>query len=206
MLNRRTKNILVGLVTVSSLVMFVLVLVRAIYYAPTDEVPLPTSESAEVTKRPPERGQVAVQPTELIIPSIELNAKIVPVGITARGNMATPNNFADVGWYEFGPVPGALGSAVLAGHVNDRLNLPAVFGNLEDLKEGDDIYITTALGERLHFVVDRSAVYDFNARADDVFNESGDELLKLITCYGEWLPTAKTHDKRLVVTAVFSKE
>src|SRR5579871_2731623 len=55
----------------------------------------------------------------LTIPSINVNAPIVPVGFTVDGNMATPDRLSDVGWYEYGTPIGDAGSAVIAGHVDN---------------------------------------------------------------------------------------
>ena len=46
---------------------------------------------------------------------------VTPVGVDDRGRMDVPFDIRTVGWYRFGPGPGATtGSAVLSGHVDDR--------------------------------------------------------------------------------------
>ncbi len=54
----------------------------------------------------PSAPQVA-EPVRVIAPSIEVDAPVVPVGLTADGAMGTPRSAFDVGWY--GPRPGEPG-------------------------------------------------------------------------------------------------
>lgn len=174
---------------------FAVVLFRTIYYSPSDEIPLPVEMSAST-------NDAKEHPLNISIPKIGVNAKIQEVGITQKGNMATPNNFMDVGWYRYGTVPGEKGSAVMAGHVNNELGLSAVFGKLEDMVAGDDIYVTMEKDKQLHFQVIKIKTYDFDAPGEEVFNENDAKLLKLITCTGSWMEKLKTHNKRLVVSAI----
>jgi sortase A len=62
----------------------------------------------------------------LQIPSIKVDAAIQYVGLTGSGSMEVPQGRADVAWYKFGPRPGDLGSAVIAGH-RGRPNAPRQF-------------------------------------------------------------------------------
>jgi sortase A len=166
------------------------------FYAATDEIPLPAGIVNETNK------DIDSYPILLNIPSIDVNSKIVDVGITSRGNMGTPTNYEDVGWYRYGILPGEAGSAVMAGHVDNGLSLPGVFSKLSEVKVGDDIFTTNKLGAKLHFVVKNIATYAYDAKDTNVFTQNDGKYLKLITCVGTWKPDNKTHDKRLVVTAV----
>ncbi len=185
----------------------------AFFYIPSDEITLPNS-----TRDLPHQGNHAIvgeagayygqqenyplfYPKQLRIPSIKVNSKIRYVGITRQGNMATPSNFTDVGWFKYGPLPGEKGSAIIAGHVNNGINLPGVFGHLDNINIGDNIYVDTLGGDHIHYVVTNVEIYDFNAPTDVIFNQDNGNFLKLITCAGVWVNEYKTHDKRLVVTA-----
>lgn len=193
-----------------------IILVNKIYYAPTDDmaVPpfieeklidrvLPTNVGVDMeVEKKIDTENMPVFTERLIIPALKINAKIQNVGITKKGNMSTPTNFFDVGLYKYGTPPGEIGSAVIAGHVENGLGLKAVFGNLKNIKEGDDIYIEKELGEKIHFVVTSTAIYDYNSSAEEVFNQNDGAYLKIITCTGKWMPDLRTHDKRLIVTAI----
>ena len=86
------------------------------------------------------RGSVA-RPTpyrpgeRLIIPVIQVNASIEPVGVLSDGDLAVPtqNPWDGVGWYQYGPYPGARGSAVIDGHLDRPGGYPAVFWRLHQI-------------------------------------------------------------------------
>ncbi len=191
------KKIFIKWVILIAYLIFAVIIYRTFYYIPSDEIILPKTEARATTT-----VYETAYPTALSIPKININTKIQQVGITQRGNMATPNNFIDVGWYKYGTIPGDIGSAVIAGHVNNELGLPAVFSDLKNLKNGDDIYITTEKNIKLHFIVTKINIYDYDTIVEEVFNENNEKILKLITCTGNWIDKIKTHNKRLVVSAI----
>jgi len=144
-------------------------------------------------------------PTELIIPKLNIDAKVLEMGITAKGNMEAPHNFTDVGWYEYGTIPGNIGSAVIDGHVDNGLSLPAVFKNLKTLQKGDDIFVMES-STQLHFVVtDIERYYYTSAPLSLIFNAKDGRRLNLITCDGSWVTADKTDDHRIVVFAILKQ-
>jgi len=146
---------------------------------------------------------VEVSPNfKLEIPKIKLNAGIADVGLTRSGEMAVPPRLAHVGWYKYGTVPGETGSAVIAGHYDNALGLPAVFYKLGTLEIGDDVYVTTKDGTKVHFKVTEMHTYDVtSAPLDEIFNDETGTYVKLITCSRSWNGTEFAYNKRLVVTA-----
>lgn len=141
-------------------------------------------------------------PSRLIIPKLSVDAKVQAMGLTRKGNMAAPSNYTDVSWYKLGATPGALGSAVMAGHVDNAAGLAGVFKNLDRLAVGDDVYVTDKNGKKLHFRVTAKKIYPYNlsgAELKKVFGATDAAHLNLITCTGEWVEELKTNDKRLVV-------
>jgi hypothetical protein len=148
------------------------------------------------------------QPAQLSIPAIHVDASVMNVGKTAQGLMDAPVSQAlnspywtHVFWYAPGAAPGQAGNAVIAGHVDRVGGDPAVFWYLKDLTAGDDVYITTIQGQRLHFVVQRAISYAASTSSNDVLNAvfgpSTAHHLNLITCNGLW--TGHGYDQRLVV-------
>jgi sortase A len=139
-------------------------------------------------------------PTILIIPSINLKANIQHVGRTWSGSMAVPTNFTDVGWYDYGATPGAVGSAVIDGHVDNALGLRAVFANLNKLSPGDMIYVQDASGTQATFKVTGTQIYEYNhAPLEKIFGATSTKALNLITCSGTWISADKTDSHRLVI-------
>src|SRR3989344_8607594 len=222
------KKFLITVIIIISVGIFTATAFDAAYYSSADEISLPdrlvASSLGGAFNLPEDSGssKVFLSKTEtlknkiskiaapsyfgrLVIPKIKVDAKVEEVGISKKGNMAVPTNFADVGWYKYGALPGEIGSAIIAGHVDNRFALPAVFTDLKNLEIGDDIYITKEGSQRLHFVVNKISTYDFDTSADEVFTEEGDKLLKLITCTGIWNSELKTNSQRLVVTATLAE-
>jgi sortase A len=145
-------------------------------------------------------------PRRIRIPSLAVNTQVQQVGITYRGSMASPTNYKEVGWYKYGTIPGHPGSAAIAGYVDNSLAMPAVFRDLDKIAAGEKIFIDTIDGKTLRFEVTGKKVYDFHTRAGEVFAESEEALLKLITYSGSLQPDHDTHAERLVVTAKMALE
>ena len=146
--------------------------------------------------------EVPGRPVRLIIPSIGVDAKIQSVGLSWRGNgdMGVPTNFTDVGWYKDGSLPGAPGSAVIDGHLDGKKVARAVFYDLGKLQPGDLVEVVDANGKTLQFRVVRTAVYDAEAPAAEIFSTDTSKIgLNLITCTGDWLKAEKQYNKRIVV-------
>jgi hypothetical protein len=148
------------------------------------------------------------QPAQLRIPALSVNASVLNVGQTAQGLMDAPVSQAvnspywtHVFWYAPGAAPGQTGNAVIAGHVDRVGGDPAVFWFLRNLVAGDDIYVITVQGQKLHFVVDRAVSYPATASStgviNAVFGPSTGHHLNLITCNGIW--TGHGYDQRLVI-------
>lgn len=139
-------------------------------------------------------------PMRLKIPAISVDAAVEYVDYAPDGSMELPNNIIDVGWFDLGPRPGEVGSAVIAGHLNGENGEAGVFANLHKLKEGDKLYIEDDKGTSIAFTVRETRDYD-PGRADEVFTRKDNAYLNLITCNGVWNKNKKSYSKRLVVFA-----
>ncbi len=201
------KAIIASIIAFVAMAIFVITVVNSTAYSPENEISLPTAriEYTIPTATPSGTGSPSVAaeyPLRLLIPSIKVDANIQRVGITKSGNMAPPSNFTDAGWYKLGTIPGQVGSAVIAGHVDNALSLPGVFSRLQDVRVGDSVYIDTEGGERLRFKVTDATVYNYkDVPTDMIFNQTGKARIRLITCGGTWVQSDKSYDERLVVTA-----
>lgn len=201
-----TKKIIGLIISLAALSVLFFTARHAIYYAPDTEVAVPAETRVMSASSGTSVGQDAY-PEKLEIPALGINTDVQHVGVKPNGNMANPNNFTDVGWYKLGTVPGQPGSAVMAGHVDNGLALAGVFKHLGDIKVGDDVYVTDKSGNRLHFVVTKTASYPYdNAPAKDIFTSSdGKAHLNLITCTGDWIANQKTYSERLVVYTTLAR-
>lgn len=145
----------------------------------------------------------AVIPGKLFIPALNSAASVEHVGTNSRGNMSVPSSYETVAWYQEGTLPGDVGNAVIAGHVDNSLGLSGVFENLGRLHIGDTVVVESVAGERISFAVKEMHVYRASdAPAQEIFGGDGKSRnLVLITCDGAWDDGVKSYDKRLVVIA-----
>ena len=143
-------------------------------------------------------------PVRLQIPSVGINAPLQAVGLDSRGDMDVPEQVDVVGWYKFGPAPGAMtGSAVLSGHIDSAQQGLGAFSALVKVKSGDSITVTDASGRRWRYrVVGREAFDKKTVPLADLFSRSGAARLTLITCGGDFDASIRSYVDNIVVTAV----
>ncbi|MFI6929719.1 class F sortase [Streptomyces sp. NPDC050287] len=125
-------------------------------------------------------------PDRIRIPSIQVNAPLVGLGLTPAGSLDAPpaerKNLA--GWYEAGTTPGETGTAIVAGHV-DNADGPAVFYDLGALKKGAAIEVDRRDGTVAVFTVDAVEVYQARNFPDrKVYGAAERPELRVITCGG----------------------
>ena len=179
--------------------------------APTPSVPL---RAPRRTTRARPGGQLAKHPTrvrptdpdpteQLTISRLRLKMPIVATTVDDAGLMALPERPNKIGWYSYGPRPGAKsGSAVLAGHIDSRKYGIGPLAGLRRLSPGDEIVVRTADGS-VTFEV--RSVQVFNKRAlplSEVFDRDGRPRLRIVSCGGAYLPARGGYQDNVVVTAV----
>jgi len=168
---------------------------------PTVAAPVPAATSVAKPKKlntvakPSSAKASSPYPTRLSIPAIQLSSRVISVNVNSKGEMDVPSgNTNNVGWYAGGVLPGERGAAVMDAHVF------AAFKNLNSAMVGDDLYVETADGRRLHFVVRDARVYALSELTPDMlFQQTDERRLNLITCAGSLTADRTTYDHRLVV-------
>ncbi len=155
------------------------------------------------TTVPPTLPTIGPAPVAVSAPSIGMSSLLQHVGLQADdGGVEVPTDFAMAGWYRGGGRPGAPGPTVLVGHVDSRSG-PAVFYGLADLRPGDVIEVTLADTSVAHYVVSGTEQFpkaEFPSFA--VFGATSDDVLRLVTCIGEFNYSIRSYYDNLVVTAV----
>lgn len=167
---------------------------------------LPSSTSPAIQappSAPPAAPQVA-EPVSIALPSLGLDAPVVPVGVEDDGLMEVPEDVRTVGWYRFGPAPGsAAGSAVLSGHVNDRTQGVGVFARIAELQIGDTVEVRLADGAAVAYrVVAREQWPKGEVPLDRLFDRGGSHRVVLITCGGVFDRGARNYEDNIAVTTV----
>ncbi len=164
-------------------------------------VPAPAGPASALPAPSAGRRPVA-RPVSLIIPAIGVRTRLVALGITARGALQVPPTTTVAGWYTRSPRPGAIGSSVIAGHVDSYLG-PGVFFRLRLLRPAERIYVRRADGTLAVFRVTRVHMYlksRFPTAA--VYGPAPGAQLRLITCGGTFDPELRSYLANVVVYAV----
>ena len=149
----------------------------------------------------------ADRPRYLSIDALGISkARVLPMGVNAAGELSTPNNIFDVGWYYNSGKPGKGGTLLIDGH-NGGPHVQGVFKALPSLQEGDIITIERGDGEIFKYsVVENNTIAlsdanDYMATAIRT-PTMGRESLTLISCAGEWSDQQKTYMSRQFVRAI----
>jgi hypothetical protein len=123
-------------------------------------------------------------PVTLRIPALGMVVPIGLLGLQADGTVEVPSNTTQPGWFDLGPTPGQLGSAVLLGHVDSYLG-EGVFFELRTLAAGDQVDVDLADGDTAQFTVNTVLQYPKQGfPAQRVYGSHGSSALQLVTCGG----------------------
>ena len=125
----------------------------------------------------------AVFPERIDIPSIDVSAPLMKLGLTKGGEVELPpfEKPKMAGWYEHSVVPGDEGPSVIIGHV-DTKDAPAVFFKLRQLRKGQIVEVERSDGKTARYKVDSIEQVNKNSfPTDRVYLDDG---LKLVTCGG----------------------
>jgi sortase A len=143
-------------------------------------------------------------PVFIDIPRIGTHASVVPLGLETDGSMSAPTDPDTVGWFSAGVGVGSPGNVLLDGHVDWGGQL-RVFGLMRDLEPGDQVQITDVNGNVLSYNVQWVQLFDTNtAPLDQIFGQSSDEEITLISCGGVFDRSMHMYLSRWVVRAVRS--
>jgi hypothetical protein len=164
---------------------------------------VPAAAHEDVTPSPVEStaGFGDAPPTRVRIPAIGVDAPLEPLGLDASGALDPPKDYRDAGWYADGTVPGEVGPAVIAGHVDSRTG-PAVFFRLGQLRAGDLIEVARAGGWVRFRVVGVDRYPKDRFPTDRVYGPTPDPQLRLITCSGRFDRARDSYVDNTVVYAV----
>lgn len=171
----------------------------------------PGSPQARPRLAPLDRGEVVAssaltqgpRAVRVQVTTAGIDSAVRPVGVTPDGQMALPERPEVLGWYRFGPAPGAgTGSVVLAGHLDSvRYGLGPLVG-LREVQVGDGVRVTRSDNTLEDYTVVDVRRIDRSALPAELFARTGPERLRIITCGGEYVPDQGGYQQNLVVTAV----
>jgi sortase A len=180
--------------------------------ATTQQATQPTQNTAPAVAEQPASVSAAAprplltegEPTRLVIPSIGIDAAVIPVGwnvIERNGQQFSIWQVADfaVGWHKTTPALGQVGNTVMAGHHNVN---GEVFRDLVNLEVGDKVFAYSE-GEMREYEVELKTIIKEKGEPPEVrrrnaqwISPTDDERLTFVTC---WPYTNNTH--RVIVVA-----
>ena len=106
-----------------------------------------TAPGAAAAEPPAVTEQVA-EPVSVSVPSIGVTSDLLRLDLNDDGTVEVPPLGPDdqAGWYQRGPAPGAVGPAVLLGHVDSAEHGPGIFFDLGALQPGAEVTVARADG------------------------------------------------------------
>lgn len=122
----------------------------------------------------------------LHLPSLGVEAPVIPLGLDSAGRLDVPHDAETVGWNPaFTGTPGIGSASFLAAHY-EYSGTPGVFYRLSELRPGDEVVVKRSDGAEVRYRV-RSAV-DYALESIDMGailkGLEGRESLSLMTCSG----------------------
>jgi hypothetical protein len=141
------------------------------------------------------------RPVLLTIPLIGVSTRLVTLGLTSSGALEVPSSTSVAGWYTGSAKPGAIGAAIIVGHI-DSVSGPGVFFRLSELRAGDMVYVKRSDGTLVEFRITSVQIYlkdRFPTGA--VYGPTPDSELRLITCGGAFDSATRHYLSNIVVYA-----
>ena len=213
--HRTLGSVLTGVVALTSIAGATAIAVALLTQHHAPEPPLTAAPSPAAVRTSPPVLAVkpkvvglilpASVPVAVSIPAINVQSTLLRLGRTAEGALAVPPpgpDYNTAGWYEYSPTPGALGPAVIAGHVDSAAEGPSVFFRLGGLHPGDAVRVTRTDGTVAVFTVDSVLRYSKTSFPTQlVYGNTDHAALRLITCGGPFDSATGHYVDNIVVFA-----
>ncbi|WP_243795081.1 class F sortase [Saccharopolyspora gloriosae] len=145
-------------------------------------------------------------PDWLDVPDIDAHSTLLPLGLNDDRTVAVPSVHEPMqaGWYRYGPTPGETGPAVILGHVNGD-GQDGIFARLHQLGSGDEIRVGREDGTVARFTVTRmDQVPKDRFPTDEVYGDTTEPELRLITCGGAFDDAAGSYRDNIIAYATFT--
>jgi sortase (surface protein transpeptidase) len=142
-------------------------------------------------------------PVGIEIPLLGVKAPVMRLGRNSDGTVQVPplGNHNLAGWYDGSVTPGADGSSIILGHV-DNYTGPSVFFSIKNLRAGDKVDVVRANGSVAAFAVDGvQKVAKAQFPTSDVYGNVPYPSLRLVTCGGPFDAASGEYVDNIVVYA-----
>ena len=206
----RTRILTIGAAVVAALMIGGVSLAAATSFAQDSDTEVVTAELGrgsagslqDPLAQPAAESRAGQTAARVEIPAIGVDSVLEQLPLDpATGVLVPPVEWLSAGWYKDGTIPGDVGPAVIAGHVDSNAG-PAVFYRLGELVPGDEIRVTLSTGEVTEFVVDSQTAAPKDAFPTElVYGATPTEHLRLITCDGDFNHSTGHYVDNLIVFA-----
>jgi LPXTG-site transpeptidase (sortase) family protein len=163
----------------------------------------PARPSVTATASATVTGMAKSVPVSLDIPKIKALSSLISLGLAADGTVALPpvTTPMQASWFNGSPTPGEIGPAVIFGHV-DGDKQPGIFFRLHELTRGDLVLVKRADGTTATFQVTKvEEIAKDTFPTDEVYDNTADAELRLITCGGAFDSASGHYLDNLIVFA-----
>lgn len=124
------------------------------------------------------------KPFRLVVPDIDLRAKVIPIEMTGDGVLHPPEDTDLVGWWKPSAMPAREdGQTLLTGHTVN--NGEGVMNRMGELEEGDEVRVRTKHGAVDYETTEVTtySVEELAENAEELFGQDReDNRLVLVTC------------------------
>ena len=145
---------------------------------------------------------LGARPVSLQMPSLGIDAPIVPVSTGADGLLGVPPRPDRLGWWQQGAKVGdPVGTVVIDGHVDSAEYGPGAFFDLQSTDVGDRVSVQASRGPVI-YTVEAVRTYPKDELPPDVFDRDGIPRLVLLTCGGPFDTSTSSYTENVVVYAV----
>ncbi|SDG08191.1 Sortase family protein [Blastococcus aurantiacus] len=171
------------------------------------EPPVPEAPGTPAADAPVVAAPAVAAPVSVGIPSIDVASDLMRLDLNDDGTVEVPPLEPDdkAGWYQRGPAPGAVGPAVILGHVDSAEHGPGIFFDLGALQPGDEVEVARADGTVAVFAVDRVERHPKNQFPTiEVYGNTSDAQLRLITCGGDFDSGVRSYEDNVIAFATLT--
>ncbi|MBC7678192.1 MAG: class F sortase [Pseudorhodobacter sp.] len=141
-------------------------------------------------------------PQRLAVPALDVDARVVPVGVESGGGLTIPVDARTVGWWSGGAAPGSpVGTVLLAGHVDAAGQGPGALYRLATTPIGATVTPQGPGGARSYVVQARRRYLKSELPWRSLFAQGRQPRLILITCGGDFDYRTKHYTDNVVVVA-----
>lgn len=142
-------------------------------------------------------------PVRVSIPSLHEAAPVTPVSLNPTNSLVVPSDPRVIGWWQASALAGSrIGTIVLDGHVDTAHQGLGTLFNLQDIKAGASIILSSATGHQYTYqVTARRVLSKSHDLPTDLFSPTAPGTLVVITCGGPFNRATQSYLDNIAVLA-----